>query len=66
MPSAIPLFEANRRVPSVFFWSGFIFDINKVQPQDGTQHEKQIRKIMWIHLRTLLVHNIFSYIAATL
>jgi len=29
-----------RRVPS-FLLSGFIFDINKVEQQDGTQHEKK-------------------------
>jgi len=27
--------------PAFFFPSGFIFDINKVEPQDGTQHEKK-------------------------
>jgi len=37
--------------PTVFL-SGFIFDINKVELQDGTQHEKQIWKITWINLRT--------------
>jgi len=25
--------------------SGFIFDINKVEPLDGTQHEKKIGKL---------------------
>jgi len=38
--------SGTRRVPS-FFLSGFIFDINKVEP-----HENKIWKIMWIHLRT--------------